>query len=170
MPLNTAVPSERRISDPAPVARTSGTTPRMKAKEVMVMGRSRSRDASTAASARDLPPRCNCWANSTTRMAFLHASPTSTTRPICTKMLTESFVARTPAKAQRRHIGTTRMTASGMRPAFVEGRQGQKDAQHRQGEDEKGGVAGSDLQKHELGPLRAHPRLLRPLGRRFDIA
>ena len=114
MPLNTAVPSERRISDPAPVARTSGTTPRMKAKDVIVMGRSRSRDASTAASARDLPPRCNCWANSTTRMAFLHASPTRTTRPICTKMLTESFVAHTPASAQSRHIGTTRMTARGM--------------------------------------------------------
>src|SRR5579872_6334416 len=70
MPLNTAVPSERRISAPAPVARTSGTTPRMKAKEVIVMGRRRNRDASTAASARDLPPRCNCWANSAGRLVF----------------------------------------------------------------------------------------------------
>ena len=102
------------LTAPAPVARTSGTTPRMKAKDVIVMGRRRSRDASTAASARDLPPRCNCWANSTTRMAFLHASPTKTTRPICTKMLTESFVTHTPAKAQSRHSGTTRMTARGM--------------------------------------------------------
>ncbi len=50
MPLKTAVPSERRISAPAPVAITSGTTPRMKAKEVIRIGRSRSREASTVAS------------------------------------------------------------------------------------------------------------------------
>ena len=46
-------------------------------------------------------------------MAFLHASPTSTTRPICTKMLTSRPVYSTPATEQSRHIGTTRMTASG---------------------------------------------------------
>ena len=50
MPLKTAVPSDCRISAPAPVAITSGTTPRMKAKEVMRIGRSRSREASTVAS------------------------------------------------------------------------------------------------------------------------
>ena len=50
MPLKTAVPSERRISAPAPVATTSGTTPRMKAKEVIKIGRSRSREASLVAS------------------------------------------------------------------------------------------------------------------------
>ena len=50
MPLNTAVPSARRISAPAPVAMTSGTTPRMKANEVIRIGRSRSRTASSVAS------------------------------------------------------------------------------------------------------------------------
>ena len=50
MPLKTAVPSERRISAPAPSASTSGTTPRMNAKAVMMIGRSRSRQASTVAS------------------------------------------------------------------------------------------------------------------------
>ena len=114
MPLNTAVPSERRISAPAPVATTSGTTPRMKANEVIRIGRSRSRDASSVASKRGLPSSsCSCLANSTIRIAFLHARPTSTTRPICTKMLTSRCVHSTPATEQSRHSGTTRITASG---------------------------------------------------------
>ena len=50
MPKNTAVPSDCRISAPAPVAITSGTTPRMKAKDVIRIGRSRVRAAWTAAS------------------------------------------------------------------------------------------------------------------------
>ena len=49
MPPNTAVPSDRRISAPAPAATTSGTTPRMKANEVMMMGRRRSLHASSVA-------------------------------------------------------------------------------------------------------------------------
>ena len=55
MPQNTAMPIERRAAAPAPVARTSGSTPRMKAKEVMTIGRNRSRAASTAASRIALP-------------------------------------------------------------------------------------------------------------------
>ena len=113
MPANTAVPSEWRISAPAPVATTSGKTPRMKANDVIRIGRSRSREASTVASKRGLPSWCNCLANSTMRMAFLHANPTSTTRPICTKMSTDRCANSTPATEHSRHIGTTRMTASG---------------------------------------------------------
>ena len=40
MPKNTAVPSAWRISAPAPVASASGTTPKMKANDVIRMGRS----------------------------------------------------------------------------------------------------------------------------------
>src|SRR5262249_13748031 len=49
IPLNTANPSDRRISAPAPLAIATGTTPRMNAKLVMRIGRSRSFDASKAA-------------------------------------------------------------------------------------------------------------------------
>ena len=52
MPLNTAMPIERRAFAPAPVASTSGTTPRINANEVIRIGRKRSRAAVTAASAR----------------------------------------------------------------------------------------------------------------------
>ncbi len=88
MPLNTAIPSDRRISEPAPAATARGITPTMNANEVIRIGRSRCRHASRVASCRDKPSRCICLAYSTIRMAFLHASPTSTTRPICTKILT----------------------------------------------------------------------------------
>ena len=49
IPLNTAVPSVRRISAPAPSDSISGTTPRMNANDVIMMGRSRSRHASSVA-------------------------------------------------------------------------------------------------------------------------
>ena len=89
MPLKTAVPSDRRISAPAPEATTSGNTPRINANEVIKIGRRRNRDASSVASTMDRPCRCSSLANSTIRIAFLHASPTRTTRPICTNMLTD---------------------------------------------------------------------------------
>ena len=41
MPKNTAVPRAWRISAPAPVASASGTTPKMKANDVIRIGRSR---------------------------------------------------------------------------------------------------------------------------------
>src|ERR1700681_1013980 len=49
MPANTVVPSDCRISEPAPVATTTGATPRINANEVIRIGRSRVRAAVTAA-------------------------------------------------------------------------------------------------------------------------
>jgi hypothetical protein len=49
MPANTATPMAWRISAPAPVEVTSGSTPMMKASEVIRIGRRRSRLASIAA-------------------------------------------------------------------------------------------------------------------------
>ena len=83
IPAMTAVPRIRREAAPAPAAIQSGTQPRMKAKEVMRIGRRRSLAPSSAASASDLPFFCSRTANSTMRMAFFAASPISITRPIC---------------------------------------------------------------------------------------
>ena len=55
MPLNTVMPIDLRALAPAPVATTSGATPRMKANDVIRIGRRRSRAASTAASRIALP-------------------------------------------------------------------------------------------------------------------
>ena len=88
MPAKTAIPITLRPSAPAPAARTSGRTPRMKAKAVMRMGRSRSFAASIAAAAWESPSRSFAsFANSTMRIAFFAARPTSMMRPICAKTL-----------------------------------------------------------------------------------
>ena len=87
----------------------------MKASEVMTIGRKRNRLASTAASWSGFPSCCRWRANSTIRMAFLQARPTSTRKPICTKMSTGSRAIAMPVTAANRHMGTTRMTASGSR-------------------------------------------------------
>ena len=55
MPANTAIPMLTRAAAPAPLATTSGTTPRMKANAVIMMGRKRSFAPSVAAVARLMP-------------------------------------------------------------------------------------------------------------------
>ncbi|MNM76459.1 hypothetical protein D3C81_882850 [compost metagenome] len=52
-------------------------------------------------------------ANSTIRIAFLHASPTSTINPIWVKMLLSPPDRITPVIAESRVIGTIRITANG---------------------------------------------------------
>src|ERR1700730_8266951 len=82
IPENTAVPSDWRISAPAPVATMSGATPRMNAKDVIRIGRSLVRAARTAASPALAPSSCALRANSTIRIAFLVARPTRTRKPL----------------------------------------------------------------------------------------
>lgn len=84
MPETTVMPIEIRELAPAPVASTSGTMPRMKANEVIRIGRKRARAASVAASTISLPCWRNSRATSTIRMAFLADSAIRSTRPICT--------------------------------------------------------------------------------------
>ena len=45
MPLATAIPRERRALAPAPLASTSGKTPRIKVNDVIMIGRKRTFDA-----------------------------------------------------------------------------------------------------------------------------
>ncbi len=82
IPPMTAVPMTRLEIAPAPLAMASGTQPRMKAKEVIRIGRSRSFAPVSAASATGLPRSYSILANSTMRIAFFAARPMSMTRPI----------------------------------------------------------------------------------------
>ena len=83
MPLKTVIPMERRAAAPAPVANTRGSTPRMKAIDVITIGRKRVRAASTAAASMASPSSSrSSRANSTMRIAFLLDSAISRTRPI----------------------------------------------------------------------------------------
>ena len=113
MPAKTAVPSDCRISEPAPVATTSGATPKMNANDVIRIGRSRVRAAVTAASP-GVAPASSVWrANSTIRIAFFAASPTSTTKPICASTSIAIPRIKSPVTEASRHIGTIITTASG---------------------------------------------------------
>ena len=77
----------------------------MNANDVIRIGRKRNFDASTAALKRCKPSSCFCLANSTIRIAFFAARPTSTTRPICVKMLSR-LLSQMPIIADKTHIGT----------------------------------------------------------------
>ena len=83
MPRKTGVPTLRRASADAPVAKTNGRRPRMKANDVIITGRNRKRAPSVAASNSGMPCSRFSLANSTIRMPFLAASPINTTMPIC---------------------------------------------------------------------------------------
>ena len=113
MPANTATPMAWRISAPAPVDVTSGSTPITKASEVIRIGRNRRRLASIAASTGVFPVNSSSRANSTIRMAFFADRPTSTISPIWVKMLLSPPVSHTPVIAASRPSGTIMMIESG---------------------------------------------------------
>ena len=75
IPAITAVPSAFCAPDPAPALIARGTTPRIKHRDVMRMGRKRSRAASTVADSTSFPLSWRALANSTMRIAFFAESP-----------------------------------------------------------------------------------------------
>ena len=113
MPPRMPVPTECWVAAPAPEALTSGSTPRMKASEVITMGRSRARPASTAASTMDLPASYCCLAYSTIRMPFLPARPTSVIRLTWKNTSLGKLRNSSAISAPRMAMGTMRNTATG---------------------------------------------------------
>ena len=113
MPPMTTVPKMRRDTAPAPEAVQSGTQPRMKAKEVIKMGRRRIRAPVSAASTRGLPFSYSSLANSTMRIAFLAARPMSITRPICAYTLFTMSRMSKVAKAPKTAMGVLSRTLNG---------------------------------------------------------
>ena len=83
IPPRTDHPIVCRATAPAPVANTRGDTPKMKANDVIKIGRSRNRTASIVAARISIPRSTRSFANSTIRIEFLAARPISVIRPIC---------------------------------------------------------------------------------------
>ena len=113
MPPMTTVPRMRRDTAPAPLANHNGVEPRIKAKEVIRIGRKRIRAPVSAASTRDLPFSYSSRANSTMRIAFFAARPMSITRPICAKTLFTICLVARAAKAPTTAIGVPSRTLNG---------------------------------------------------------
>ena len=82
IPTITTVPRIRREVAPAPEAIHNGADPKMKANEVIRMGRKRKRAPSSAASIKSRPFSNSALANSTIKIAFFAARPISTISPI----------------------------------------------------------------------------------------
>ena len=83
----------RLATAPAPVASTSGITPSIKASDVIMIGRRRSRTASSVAFSNSSPWSTRSLANSTISMAFFAASPISVINPICAYTLLSRFLS-----------------------------------------------------------------------------
>ena len=113
MPPMIPVPMEWRAFAPAPVAIASGSTPKMKASDVMRIGRSRSSPAWMVASMIDSPCFRSSTAKVTRRTAFFAPRPISTSRPIW--KYTSLFKPRSQlnARAPRMPKGTAVMTEPG---------------------------------------------------------
>src|SRR5262245_14689882 len=114
IPLNTATPMDLRALAPAPVASTNGSTPRMKANDVIRIGRNRVRAASTAASRSGLPScKCCSRATSTIRIAFFADSARSKTSPIWVYRLSATPRLLSARTGPTRESGTASSTENG---------------------------------------------------------
>ena len=114
MPPITPVPMARWLAPPAPVDVARGTTPSVKASEVMMIGRNRRCAAASADSSALRPCACRSFANSMIRIAFFADKPMMVIRPTWKytsfskpRPVTASSTPSTPS-------GTTRITASGI--------------------------------------------------------
>ncbi len=107
------MPIVPRLAEPGPPASTNGTAPMMVAMEVIRIGRRRTVDASTMAWC-TLRPSSRSWlANSTIRMPFFAARPTSMTMPIWLNRLSVPPLTYRPMKAPSTPSGTVSMITSG---------------------------------------------------------
>jgi len=114
MPANTAVPTARRLSMAAPVAQTSGISPKMNAIEVINTARIRILAPSDAASRMESPDSRASLANSTIRMPFFAASAISTTMPIWAYRSSDSPEITSPKNAPSTPTVTDSSTGIGI--------------------------------------------------------
>lgn len=113
IPPITPVPMECRLAEPAPLLIASGTHPRMKAREVITMGRKRRRAASRDDSKMPMPCCRQSTANSMMRIAFFAARPISVTSPTWKYTSLDSPRSHTARMAPNTAKGTAVTTAMG---------------------------------------------------------
>ena len=157
MPKKTAVPSACRISAPGPVAITSGTTPRMKAKAVIRIGRRRRRQASTAASTGSCavaPFELMGELDDQDRVLGREADR-ARSRPIWVRMLLSWPRSCTPTERRQHASRHHEHDRQRQRPALVLRRQHQEDQHDAEREDVDGGVAGRPLLEGDVRSIRS---------------
>ena len=152
-------------SRPRPrAAITSGNTPRMNANDVMMIGRSRTRAASTAASNRTRLPAAGRGRTRRSGWRSWRASPTSTTKPTCTKMFTSIPARAMPAESAQQAHRHDQDHRQRQRPALVQARQHEED-QHRPQHERAERVLLQVAERLDLARLLLQVAQLGPLGR-----
>ncbi len=114
IPPKTPVPMECWVLSLAPVASINGTTPSVKASEVIIIGRNRCRDASNIAEKISMPCIRSCLANSIIKMAFLVESPMIVIIPTLKNTSFDMSAMKTAQTAPISPNGTTNITAKGV--------------------------------------------------------
>ena len=158
IPPITPVPIARWLAEPAPDETTSGSTPRMKAIEVIRIGRKRRCTASSVASIRSLPCACRSLANSMIRIAFFADRPMTVIRPTLKKT---SFGHAAQRRAEHRAEHAERHHEQHRerdRPALVERRQAEEHREQREAEQDHRRRAREALLARLAGPLVARSR------------
>lgn len=105
IPPSTDHPIVWRATAPAPVANTKGDTPKMKAKDVINIGRSLNRTASMVAATISIPRSTRSLANSTIRIEFLAARPIRVISPICAYTLSDRLLLNVSASIAPKAAG-----------------------------------------------------------------
>src|SRR5215813_12148248 len=154
IPKSTAVPSDCRISAPAPVATTSGATPRMNENEVIRIGRRRVRAACTAASPEATPSSSFWRANSTIRIASLDGQADENNKADLCQDIDRHASYEQPCdrcEQAHRHDQDDRQRQL---PVFVLRDQDQKHEESGCPEDENGGGATLSLLISKISPFK----------------
>ena len=156
MPPTMVVPTERRPSAPAPVAKTSGSTPRMKANEVIRMGRRRSSAASIAASAMERPFAAQLLGKlDDQNRVFGRKADQHHEADLAIDVVGQPAQRHQPQRAEHRHRHG-QQDDERQREAFVLRREREIDDQNAQAEDDERLAARLDFIEGQAGPLISH--------------
>ena len=134
---------------------TSGTTPKMKASDVIRIGRSRRRAASTAAAPAIAAQILELLGKLDDQDRILRREPISTMKPTWVRMLLSCPRSTTPVIEAMRHIGHDEDHRKWQRHALVLGGQHQEHEHHRKHEGKDRSVARPQLLEGKRRPLIA---------------
>ena len=147
------VPTECRPCSPAPDATTSGTTPRMKASEVIRIGRSRILAASTAASSKGIPRVPQLLGKFDNQDGVLAGqSHQHHQSDLAIDVILQAAQRLRRQRSQERH-GNGQQHDEGQHETFILSRKGQVDHQRAQPEQDQRGASRTQFFERQASPL-----------------
>ena len=156
MPPMMVVPTERRPAAPAPEAMASGITPRMKANDVIRMGRRRSSAASMAASTMERPLRAELLGELDDQDGvFGGESDEHDETDLAVDVVGVAAQGYGEQRAEHGH-GHGQQDDEGQREALIESGEGEIDDENAEAEDDDGFAGRLDFLQRQAGPFIGH--------------